>query len=78
VNPEIVGDILMVDAESGDEREITANERAVAAYKKMLAQFTTSLETFCKTNGMGYTFLRASDSFEDLLLKNLIESRMAG
>jgi uncharacterized protein (DUF58 family) len=78
VNPEVAGDLLMVDAESGDEREITANERAVAAYKKMLAQYTSSLETFCKANGLGYTFLQASASFEDLLLKNLIESRMAG
>jgi uncharacterized protein (DUF58 family) len=78
VNPEAAGDLLMVDSESGDEREITANERAVAAYKKMLAQYTSSLESFCKSNGLGYTFLQASASFEDLLLKNLIESRMAG
>lgn len=78
VNPEVAGDLLMVDAESGDEREITANERAVTAYKKILAQYTSSLESFCKSNGLGYAFLQASASFEDLLLKNLIESRMAG
>jgi uncharacterized protein (DUF58 family) len=78
VNPEVAGDLLMVDSESGDEREITANERAIAAYKKTLAKFTSSLESFCKSNGLGYTFLPASASFEDLLLKNLIESRMAG
>ncbi|MBI3651157.1 MAG: DUF58 domain-containing protein [Acidobacteria bacterium] len=78
VNPEIVGDILMVDAESGAEREITANPRAVAAYKKMLAQYTKALENFCKANGLGYTLVQASASFADLLLKNLIESRMAG
>lgn len=78
VNPEVAGDLLMVDSESGDEREITANERAVVAYKKVLARYTSSLETFCKANGIGYTFLQASASFEDLLLKNLIESRMAG
>ena len=78
VNPEVAGDLLMVDSESGDEREITANQSAVAAYKKTLANFTSSLESFCKSNGLGYTFLQASASFEDLLLKNLIESRMAG
>jgi uncharacterized protein (DUF58 family) len=78
VNPKIAGDLLIVDAESGDEREITANDRAVAAYKKILTQYTSSLETFCKSNGLGYSFLQTSESFEDLLLKNLIESRMAG
>jgi uncharacterized protein (DUF58 family) len=78
MNPEVTGDLLMVDCESGDEREITANDRAIAAYKKILAQYTSSLESFCKANGLGYTLLQASASFEDLLLKNLIESRMAG
>lgn len=77
-NPGTLGDLLLVDSETGTEREITANERALAAYKKTLALFTTSLESFCRTNGIGYTFMPSSASFEDLLLKNLIESRMAG
>ncbi len=78
VTPETAGDWLMVDAESGEEREITLNDRTVAAYKKTLAQFTDSLDTFCRANGIGYTFMQASAKFEELVLKNLIESRMAG
>jgi uncharacterized protein (DUF58 family) len=78
VAPEVAGDWLMVDAETGEEREITVNDRTVAAYKKMLERFTDSLDTFCRTNGIGYTFMQASAKFEELLLKNLIESRMAG
>lgn len=78
VSPEALGDLLVVDSETGDEREITANERAISAYKKTLALFTTSLENFCRSKGVGYTFIQSSASFEDLLLKHLIESRMAG
>ena len=77
-NPESLGDLLLVDAETGVEREITVNERAISAYQKTLAQFTTSLEAFCRKNGIGYTFFKSNASFEDQLLKNLIESRMAG
>jgi uncharacterized protein (DUF58 family) len=78
VAPETAGDWLMVDAESGEEREITINDRTVAAYKRTLSEFTDSLDLFCRTSGIGYTFMQASARFEELLLKNLIESRMAG
>ena len=77
LKPESLGDLLLVDSETGAEREVTANERAIAAYKRTLSLFTTSLESFCKTNGIGYTFIQSSVSFEDVLLKKLIESRMA-
>ena len=76
--PESLGDLLLVDAETGSQREITVNERAITAYQKTLALFTSSLEAFCRKNGIGYTFFQSSMSFEELLLKNLIESRMAG
>jgi hypothetical protein len=77
LRPEVGGDLLLVDSETGEAREITANERIVAAYKATLGNYTTSLESFCRATGIGYTMLTADASFEDLLLKNLVESRMA-
>ncbi|MFP5263943.1 MAG: DUF58 domain-containing protein [Blastocatellia bacterium] len=77
VEPEVGGDLLLVDSETGEAREITANERVVAAYKAALAEYTTSLESFARANGIGYTMFATDASFEDMLLKNLIESRMA-
>lgn len=78
VNPELGGDLLVIDAETGEEREITINERVLAAYKASLSTFTESLENFCRTCGIGYLMTTADAAFEDALLKNLIESRMAG
>jgi hypothetical protein len=75
--PEIVGDLLLVDSETGQEREITVNARALAAYKTILARMTTELETFSRANGIGYLMATSDQEFEDLLLRNLIESRMA-
>jgi uncharacterized protein (DUF58 family) len=76
LRPEVGGDFMFVDSETGEAREITANERVVAAYKAALSQFTTSLEMFCRSQDIGYTLMTADTSFEDLLLKNLVEGRM--
>lgn len=76
LRPEVGGDLLLVDSETGEAREITANERVVAAYKAKLEEYTTSLEMFCRSHGIGYTLVTADTSFEDLLLKNLVLSRM--
>ena len=77
MRPEIGGDLLLVDSETGEQRELTANERAMAAYRKALASFTTELEAFSRRTGIGYAQLTVDQAFEDLLLKNLVESRMA-
>ncbi len=77
ITPEIGGDLLLVDSETGEQRELTANERAMAAYRKALASFTTELEAFSRRTGIGYAQLTVDQAFEDLLLKNLVESRMA-
>lgn len=77
ITPEIGGDLLLVDSETGEQRELTANERAMTAYRKALASFTTELEAFSRRTGIGYTQLTVDQAFEDLLLKNLVESRMA-
>ena len=77
MKPEMGGDLLVVDSETGEAREITANGRVTAAYLSALAQFTGSLESFSRANAMGYTLIMADTAFEDVLFRNLIESRMA-
>src|SRR5438128_10082548 len=75
--PDAAGDLLFVDSETGETREITVNERLVAAYKAALGEYTNGLELFCRSQGIGYTLVSADAAFEELLLKNLIEARMA-
>jgi uncharacterized protein (DUF58 family) len=77
LDPRMRGDLMLVDSESGAAREVTINERLLAAYKSALASCTASLESFCRARGIGYTLVAADVSFEDLLVKNLIQSRMA-
>lgn len=77
LQPQLRGDLMLVDSESGAPREITVNERVLEAYRSALSAYTTSLESFCRAAGIGYTMVAADASFEDLLLKRLVEGRMA-
>jgi uncharacterized protein (DUF58 family) len=77
LQPQMKGDLMLVDSESGGGREITVNERLIAAYRSTLAAYTTALESFCRAAGIGYTMVTADVSFEDLLLKRLVEGKMA-
>ena len=77
LQPQLRGDLMLVDSESGAAREVTVNERMLGAYRSALDLYTTSLESFCRSAGIGYTMVTADVSFEDLLLKRLVEGRMA-
>ncbi|HLG14562.1 MAG TPA: DUF58 domain-containing protein [Blastocatellia bacterium] len=76
LRPKVVGAVDLVDCETGERREVTVNARTIAAYRSVLERFTSSLETFSRTNGIGYTLVTADQSFEELLIRNLVESRM--
>lgn len=76
LRPRLAGDLMLVDSEGGALREITINERVLRAYNSALAACTSSLESFCRATGVGYTMITADVSFEDLLLKRLLQSRM--
>jgi len=77
LNPDIIGDLLLVDSETGETRELTANARVVDAYRKALDSLTNGLQMFSRSAGIAYTMLRTDADFEDALLRNLIQTRMA-
>jgi hypothetical protein len=78
LQPQVRGDLMLVDSESGAEREVTVNERMLTAYRSTLEAYTTSLGSFCRARAIGYTMMTSDVSFEDLLLTNLVAARMAG
>lgn len=78
LNPQLTGDLMLIDSESGGECEVTVDPRTTAAYHRALARLTTDLQAFCRGNGFGYVMLTTDKPFEDLLVKNLIECGMIG
>jgi len=77
LRPQLRGDLMLVDSESGAAREVTINERVLGAYRSAVDSYTKALESFCRGTGIGYAMVTADVSFEDLLLTKLIEGRMA-
>ncbi len=54
IDPDVKGDLKLVDCEDQDVAEITASAPLLNRYKKTLAAFVDGARTFCTRRGMGY------------------------
>ena len=54
VDPDVKGDLKLVDCEDHDEAEITASAPLINRYKQTLAAFTAGAREFCTRRGMNY------------------------
>src|SRR5579862_3007046 len=52
--PKLRGDLEIVDVETGELREVTVSERALAQYAKAHAAYCEELANFCAGRGMPY------------------------
>src|ERR1700731_2711358 len=56
IDPEIVGDLRLVDVEDEDVAEITVSGPLLKRYKQNLAAFRAGLHEFCSRRGITYLF----------------------
>jgi uncharacterized protein (DUF58 family) len=54
LDPDVKGDLKLVDCEDQDVAEITASAPLLRRYKQTLAAFVDGARTFCTRRGMGY------------------------
>ncbi len=73
VEPELVGDLKLVDCEDGDEAEITVSAPLLKRYKDNLNAFVGGLKEWCTRRGMTYIFTTNQYPFEKLILNYLRE-----
>jgi len=71
IEPEIVGDLQLVDVEDDDVAEITVSAPLLKRYKQNLAAFRASLSEFCVRRGISYLFTSNQVPFERLVLTYL-------
>ena len=71
MNPEIVGDLRLLDRETGEARELSMDGDAVRAYRERLRQFLDRAETFCRTKEIGYHRLTSDSPVEDFVLSQM-------
>jgi uncharacterized protein (DUF58 family) len=73
VNPELVGDLRLVDAEDGDAAEITVSAPLLKRYKDTLNAFVGGLKEWCTSRGITYIFTTNQYPFDKLILNYLRE-----
>ena len=54
IDPDVTGDLRLVDSEDGGVAEITVSAPLLARYKKTLEEFTRGAQEFCSRRGMTY------------------------
>jgi uncharacterized protein (DUF58 family) len=65
--PDVQGDLRLIDCEDGDEAEITVSMPLIKRYKQTLAAFVDSAREFCNRRGMSYLLARSETPIEELL-----------
>jgi uncharacterized protein (DUF58 family) len=71
IEPEIVGDLKLVDVEDDDVAEITVSGPLLKRYKQNLAAFRARLHEFCNRRGVNCLFTSNQVPFDRLVLTYL-------
>jgi len=71
IEPEVVGDLKLVDVEDDDVAEITVSRALLDRYKKNLAAYRAALYEFCTRRGVTCLFTSNQVPFETLVLNYL-------
>ena len=71
IDPDIKGDLKLVDCEDGDIAEITVSRRLIDRYKQTLAAFIEQARDFCSRRGIVYTMTSTERSVERLVSRYL-------
>ena len=68
-DPQLRGDVEIVDMETGETREVTVTERQLADYKQLHRQWCDGLRDFCGSRGVAYFRADTGVPFDELVLK---------
>lgn len=67
LNPELKGDLKLVDCEDGDIAEITVSKPLMDRYRQTLASFVDGAREFCLRRGISYLLANTSVPVEQLV-----------
>jgi uncharacterized protein (DUF58 family) len=74
MEPELQGDLELIDCEDGDKAEITVSAPLMKRYKQTLAAFIESAREFCTRRGILYVLTR-NDVTVDALITGYLRER---
>jgi uncharacterized protein (DUF58 family) len=67
LNPEIKGDLKLIDCEDGDIAEITVSRPLLERYQRTLAAFIETAREYCTRRGMGYLMSSTATPVEQIV-----------
>ena len=76
MEPELSGDLKLVDIEDADTAEITISGALLKYYKRNLSAYCNELKDFCNRRGAVYVLANSGDSVERLVLNYLRKIRL--
>ena len=71
IDPEILGDLKLVDCEDGDIAEISVSQRLIDKYRATLASFIEQSRDFCSRRGIVYTMTSTERTVDRLVSRYL-------
>lgn len=71
VEPEITGDLRLIDCEDSDEAEITVSAPLLKRYKETLDSYVGGFRDWCTRRGISYIFTTNQAPFDTLILNYL-------
>lgn len=71
VDPDLAGDLRLVDAEDDDSAEITVSAPLLKRYRETVAGFVAGAREWCARRGIAYLFTTTDQPFDALVLKYL-------
>lgn len=71
IDPPLDGALRMVDAETGDELDVTVDPELRRLYQQRLERHLQDMEHFCRQRGVEYLRASTAIAFEDVVLKYL-------
>jgi uncharacterized protein (DUF58 family) len=70
-DPELLGDLKLVDIEDADEAEVTVSGPLIQRYKQNLAAYQSAVQEYCNRRGITFLFTSNQVPFDRLVLTYL-------
>jgi len=76
LNPRLSGELRLVDVETGEAREITADEENLSEYRRRVGRFLRDIERFCEERHIRYLLAETGKPLEKVLIEDLRKVRI--
>ena len=75
-DPQLLGDLRMLDCESERFRDVTITEKMMRKYRQTFTEYCDSVATFCRSKEIGYVRCRTDVPFEDMVVHMLRRGKL--